>query len=108
MAPEDQELIIKAKAGDKQAFTELFNRYRKKILSYLYRCTGDYQLAEDVTIDTFLNAYTSLARYKEMGQFSSWLYRIATNRVRDELRKRGRHKEAPLSGLSNRSSKPLQ
>jgi RNA polymerase sigma-70 factor (ECF subfamily) len=101
MIPSDQELIVKAQAGDKQAFTELFDRYRKKILSYLYRYTGNYQMAEDITIDTFLNAYTSLSRYKDMGIFSSWLYKIATNRAKDELRKQRQYKEIRIENLSD-------
>jgi len=100
MALQDSELIGKAKLGDKQAFTELFNRYRKKILGYLYRYTGNYQMAEDITIDTFLNAYTSLPKYEEMGTFSSWLYKIATNRAKDELRKQSRHKETHFEDIA--------
>jgi RNA polymerase sigma-70 factor, ECF subfamily len=84
----DEELIAKAKAGDKQAFTELIYRYNGKMLSYLYRYIGDYQKAEDLTVETFLGAYQSLHTYKEMGKFSSWLYRIATNCAKKEARKK--------------------
>lgn len=87
----DEELIQKARLKDKQAFTELVDRYSDKILGYLYRYIGDYHLAEDLTIETFLNAYNSLEGYEEMGKFSSWLYRIATNCAKKELRKRKAH-----------------
>lgn len=82
----DEELVAKAKAGDKQAFTELWDRYSGKILGYLYRYVGDYQKAEDLTIETFLSAYNHLSDYDEMGKFSSWLYRIATNCAKMEIR----------------------
>jgi RNA polymerase sigma-70 factor, ECF subfamily len=93
MALTDQELIEKAKAGDKQAFTELFDRYRNRILGYLYRYVGNYHTAEDLTVTTFWNVYNNLPRYEERGQFSSWLYRIATNCAKRELENKSRDKE---------------
>ena len=96
MHPSDEELIQKAKAKDKQAFTEIFDRYKNRILGYLYRYIGDYQKAEDLTIETFLNAYNSLDGYKEMGMLSSWLYRIATNCAKKSLRKMRQAKEVSL------------
>jgi len=96
MHPSDAELVEKARRKDKQAFTELFDRYKDKILGYLYRYIGDYQLAEDLTVETFLSAYTNLDAYKEMGIFSSWLYRIATNCAKKELRKRRHSVEVSL------------
>jgi len=90
MEPADRELIAKAKNNDKQAFTVIFDRYRKKIQLYIYRYIGDYQRAEDLTVETFLSAYNSLAEYDERGLFSSWLYKIATNYAKKELRQKGR------------------
>ena len=92
----DRELIEKTKLGDKQAFTVLFDRYEHKILGYLYRYVGDFQAAEDLTIDTFLNAYNHLSNYEERGTFSAWLYTIATNCAKKEFRKRNRLKEVAL------------
>jgi RNA polymerase sigma-70 factor (ECF subfamily) len=86
----DNELIARAKNNDKQAFTVIFDRYRNKILGYIYRYIGDYQRAEDLTVETFLSAYNSLAGYDERGLFSSWLYKIATNYAKKELRHRSR------------------
>lgn len=96
MSMSDQELIEKVKAGDKAAFTELFDRYKDRILDYLCRYVGNYQTAEDLTVETFWNAYNSMSRYEEMGTFSSWLYRIATNCAKMELRKKVRRKETSL------------
>ena len=53
----DEELIEKAQKGDKEAYKKLFNRYSGKILNYLHRYMGDYQRAEEITIDTFLDIY---------------------------------------------------
>lgn len=96
MTPQDQELIEKVKAGDKEAFTQIFDKYSDNILGYLYRYVGDYQTAQDLTIETFLNVYNNLARYEEMGTFSSWLYKIATNCAKMELRKKSRRRETSL------------
>jgi len=96
MSLSDPELIAKAKAGDKQAFTELFDRHRNKILSYLYAYIGDYQMAEDLTVETFFDAYKSLPRYEERGTFSAWLYKIARDYAKKEFRRRDRHKEVSM------------
>jgi len=109
MTPADQELIAKVKLGDKQAFTELYDLYAERILNYLYRYIGDYHAAKDLTIETFLKAHNNLKEYKEQGLFSSWLYKIATNCAKNELRTRFRRREVPieeldLSGMAVRES----
>ncbi len=96
MYPSDEELIEKIKHKDKNAFTQLFDRYSGKIFGYLYRYIGDYQRAQDLTIETFLNVYTKIHTYTEIGKFSSWLYRIATNFAKKELRKKVHHAEVSL------------
>jgi RNA polymerase sigma-70 factor (ECF subfamily) len=96
MSLSDEELIQKAKVNDADAFTALYKRYSGKILGYLYRYIGDYQRAEDLTIQTFMNAYNRIQEYKEMGQFSSWLYRIATNCAKRETQNLSRRKEVSL------------
>ena len=70
---------IAPKKADGDVFTALYRRYSGKILGYLYRYIGDYQKAEDLTIQTFMNAYGRVQEYKEMGQVLPWLYRIATD-----------------------------
>ncbi|MFC1576185.1 RNA polymerase sigma factor [Candidatus Omnitrophota bacterium] len=96
MHPPDSELVAKAKNKDKQAFVELFKRYKDKIYGYLSRYLGDYETAKDLTVDTFLSVYENLATYKEEGKFSSWIYRIATNCAKKEFRKKTRYAEISL------------
>jgi RNA polymerase sigma-70 factor (ECF subfamily) len=86
----DAELIQRAKRRDKEAYKELFERYSGKILSYLYRYIGDYQKAEDITIETFLDVYNRLPSYREEGKFLSWVYKIAINFAKKEFRKKSR------------------
>lgn len=98
MYPSDKELIKRAKRKkDKHAFAMLVNRYSDKIFSYLYRYIGDYQKAEDLTMETFLNAYTRIRTYREMGKLSSWFYTIATNCAKKELQKTKRLNEISLA-----------
>lgn len=92
----DKELIQRAKAGDKDAYTELFNKYSDKVLGYLYRYVGDYQKAEDITIETFLDVYKRLPAYKEEGKFLSWVYKIATNFAKKEFRRSKKMKTVSL------------
>jgi len=96
MHPSDEELIEKVKRKDKDAFTQLFDKYSGKIFGYLYRYVGDYQKAQDLTVETFLSVYTRMHTYTEIGRFSSWLYRIATNFAKKELRKKIHHAEVSL------------
>ena len=91
----DEELIDRAKNGDKEAFRALFDKYSGRILSYLRRYMGDYQKAEDVMVETFLDAYVRLPKYTEMGKFLPWLYAIATNFAKKEFRKKKTEKISP-------------
>ena len=92
----DKELIQKAKKGDQNAYKELFDKHSGKILSYLYRYIGDYQKAEDVTIETFLDVYKRLPAYREEGKFLSWVYRIAINYAKKEFRRNKKIKHISL------------
>jgi RNA polymerase sigma-70 factor (ECF subfamily) len=81
----DQELVKCAQEGDQTSFEELVHRYREKFKRYVRRCGLSPEEADDVVQETFARAYRCLNLYKPMSDasFSSWLYRIATNFVRD-------------------------
>lgn len=96
MHPSDQELVEKVLHKDKQAFVTLFDRYKDKILGYLYGYVGDYEKARDLTLKTMTSVYENLHAYKGVGKLSSWIYAIATNFAKKELRKRKAHKEVSL------------
>lgn len=86
----EQVLIARARAGDQAAFEEIFERLQTPVVNYLYRVVGDWELAADLTQDTFLKAYQALPRTDETLQITPWLYRIATNTALDALRRRKR------------------
>jgi len=77
---DDQELISLAAAGNREAFGCLYERYRPRVLRHAVFLTGDSQLAEDLTAQTFLNALQAIPRYESRGvPFAAWLLRITCN-----------------------------
>ena len=71
--------IDQVRAGRADAFAEIVERYQAPIFRYLLRMTGDYQVAQDLAQDTFLNAYESILKTRAELSLKAWLYRIATN-----------------------------
>jgi RNA polymerase sigma-70 factor (ECF subfamily) len=84
----DEQLMLRVGQGDRAAFDEIVRRYTRKMINLAYQITGDRDLAEDISQETFLRAYKSAPRYTEMAKFSTWLYTIAINLCRNELRRR--------------------
>ncbi len=95
----DHALLQGTLAGDHDAFAELVGRYRNKITSYIYRMTNDYDGAVDLAQETFLRVYRAAGRYQTTHEFSTYIYRIATNLAISELRKRKRRRVVSLTGL---------
>jgi RNA polymerase sigma-70 factor (ECF subfamily) len=87
-APADQELIARTLGGDGGAFAVLVDRFQRKIFRVAYAIVRDETEADTVTQDTFIQAYTHLARFQGRSEFETWLTRIAINRSRDSLRRR--------------------
>jgi RNA polymerase sigma-70 factor (ECF subfamily) len=85
----DCDLVERALAGTDAGFEELVRRYQRPIVSYVYRMTGDYEAALDLTQEVFIKVYNSLARYRSEYKFSTWIYRIAHNAAIDYLRRTG-------------------
>ena len=83
----DEELIARFQEGDEQAYTELVNRYRDKLMTFVYRFVNDMEQAEDIIQDTMLKLYTHKHYYRNIAKFSTWIYTIAGNLAKTELRK---------------------
>lgn len=75
----EQDLVIKAKAGDYRAFEELVYAYDRRVLATVYRFTGDPDDAKDLYQDIFIRAFKGLKKFEFKSSFSTWLYRIAVN-----------------------------
>jgi len=91
MRVSDEELMIKCRNGDMSAFELLVSRYQNAILNFIYRLIGDYHRAEDLSQETFLRMFKSASKYEPRAQFKNWLYRIAVNLCKNEVRDRQRH-----------------
>lgn len=87
-APSDQELIARTLGGDGGAYGILVERFQRKIYRVAYAIVRDDTEADTITQDTFIQAYTHLARFQGRSELETWLTRIAINRSRDWLRRR--------------------
>jgi len=75
----DAEVMLKVKAGDQSAFDFLVHKYRRPLVSFMYRMARNTAAAEDLAQEVFLRVYRSRGSYEATAKFTTWLYRIATN-----------------------------
>ncbi len=88
----DQTLAAAA-AGDGQAWAQLVSAYSGRVFGLIYKQCRDRELAEEIAQETFVKVVQKLTSndgYNEQGKFEPWLFRIAMNKLRDEMRRRGR------------------
>ena len=76
------------------------NRYRDRLINFVYQFLGDFEQSEDVVQDTMLKLYQKKHYYREIAKFSTWIYTIARNLANTELRKRKRRKTTLLSQMT--------
>ena len=86
-----QDILRRAGEGDEQAWNEVVEAYGSRVYALLFSRCRNAELAEELTQSTFCTVVTKLSAYDEQGKFEPWLFRIAMNRLRDEMRRRGRH-----------------
>lgn len=94
----DEELMSAYAKGEPAAFDELFARHGQKVYNLFLRAFGNATTADDLTQETFLRVVTAREHYVPVRTFSSWLYTIAMNLLRDQLRRRKR--QGPSEDLS--------
>jgi RNA polymerase sigma-70 factor (ECF subfamily) len=75
----DAEVMLRVKAGDQSAFDYLVQKYRRPLVSFMYRMARNAAVAEDLAQEVFLRVYRSRETYEASAKFTTWLYRIATN-----------------------------
>jgi len=75
----DAEVMLRVKAGDHSAFDFLVQKYRRPLVSFMYRMAHNAAAAEDLAQEVFLRVYRSRQTYEASAKFTTWLYRIATN-----------------------------
>ena len=87
----DARLMLRVKAGDREAFEELVNKYKHPVMNLIYRALGDATEAEDLAQNVFVQVYKSADRYRVSAKFTTWLFTIARNLCLNEIRRRSRH-----------------
>jgi RNA polymerase sigma-70 factor (ECF subfamily) len=93
----DVRLMLRVRAGDGEAFRELFEKHSRAIMNFAYHFVGSRQRAEEIAQDVFLQIFRAAARYEPTAKFTTWLYRITTNACLNEVRRpEHRHPKRPL------------
>ncbi len=93
----DVQLMLRAKAGDEGAFTELVAAYQDRIVGIFCHLLGNQEAAEDLAQEVFLRIYRSRDKYEPKAKFSTWLFRIANNLASNSRRNKGRRREVALN-----------
>ena len=86
-----QEYLAQAAGGDEFAWKQIVDAYAHRVFALLRSKCSNEDLAEEITQSAFCTIATKLSEYTESGKFEAWLFRIAMNRLRDEMRRRQRH-----------------
>lgn len=100
----DEKLIARFQDGDINAYNELVNRYKDKLLNFVFRYFNNREQAEDVVQETMIKLYTHASYYKNVAKFSTWIYTIAKNNALTELRK---NKRKQTDSLWTNEGKPI-
>lgn len=99
VAPNDCEVVQRFLAGDEQAFNELVRRYQARLLRFVNRMIGDWERSEDLVQDIFVRVFRSIEGFDQSRKFSTWVYAIARNVARTELRRRSKSREVLFQTL---------
>jgi len=84
----DEELVAAFVDGSEEAYTLLVRKYQNPLVNYVYRILGDYDDALDVVQDTFVRLHGKAHTYRPVAKFSTWIYTIAANLAKSDLRRR--------------------
>jgi len=96
MTESDEVLIRRCRRGDERSFDILFDRYKARIYTFVLRFVRDQRIAEDILQETFIKVFRKARHFRHQAKFSTWLYTIAANLCKDELKKRRRRESVSL------------
>ena len=88
---DDGQIVMRHLAGEPQAFGTLVDRYQTRLLNFVNRTIGDRERAEDLVQEVFIRVFRHLHRFDQTKKFSTWIYTIASNLAKNELRNRSRN-----------------
>ncbi len=110
-AADDSAVVTAFLAGEERAFQELVERYQTRLLNFIFRTIGDRDRAEDLVQEVFIRVYRHLHRFDRSKKFSTWVYTIASNLAKNELRNRSRSPMVlfqTLRGTHEDDDRPLE
>ena len=110
-AADDGAVVAKFLEGETRAFDELVDRYQTRLLNFVFRTIGDRDRAEDLVQEVFIRVHRHLHRFDQSKKFSTWIYTIASNLAKNELRNRSRNPLVffqTMQGSSDEEERPLQ
>lgn len=88
---DDSAVVKRFLEGEQRAFGILVDRYDNRLVNFVYRTIGDRERAQDLVQETFIRVYRHLHRFDPTKKFSTWIYTIASNLAKNELRNRSRN-----------------
>jgi RNA polymerase sigma-70 factor (ECF subfamily) len=110
-AADDTAVVSAFLSGEQRAFEELVERYQTRLLNFVYRTIGDRDRAEDLVQEVFIRVHRHLHRFDRSKKFSTWIYTIASNLAKNELRNRARNPLVFFQSMRSESEeeeRPLQ
>jgi RNA polymerase sigma-70 factor (ECF subfamily) len=110
-AQDDASVVASFLDGEERAFQEIVERYQARLLNFIYRTIGDREKAEDLVQEVFIRVYRHIHRFDRTKKFSTWIYTIASNLAKNELRNRSRNPLVlfqTIKGTWDDEDRPLQ
>jgi RNA polymerase sigma-70 factor (ECF subfamily) len=96
-----QELMARVKAGDEAAFTRIVGHFKDRIVNYVYQLLGDYERAVEIAQETFVRVYFKADKYRPIAPLGSWVYAIASNLAKTDMRRSRKLMTVPLEEVKN-------
>lgn len=107
MRMDEQELMKKIEEGDEMAFAQIVRLYKSRIVNFLYQLTSDYEKAVELAQETFMRVYFKAKRYRPIAPVSSWIYTIASNLAKTEMKKKQRMTTVSIDDEYSRASSQI-
>ena len=96
---ENQLLVLEAQGGDFEALEKLALRWQKKLWTYVFNLTSNSQVTWDITQQCWLDIIKNLTKLYDPECFPGWIYRIATNKTKDWIKKKSNNRQVTLGSI---------